>query len=495
MTDFVAKQTVVNTIKNHFSSGNITIDLVLGVIVTAVTGYIFNNLHKLNVIIEKIVNYFWKKEEHKLEKVYQVSIDNNTEIIPMQHSNKTSENLLVVSILKYVEKNSKDDSSNGKVTLDYLCRGSNIYNQLINRKIIFKPLEDMYITGEFSGIWVCYNESKQQKETEKEHNRVITTKTSLTIKSNISIAKIHKFIKYCYKEYIEETYSHMKKITEKYLLTRAQYSNQYTKISIKLTKTFDNIYFPEKERLITYVDKFLKNESRSSKFVLLLHGPPGTGKTSVIKALANYTKRHLQIDKFSEIKNSEDINRSFYDDRVVNIRDTCYIPQNKRIHVLEDIDVESDVCHNRNKIEVSKTKEKSEDMVKDELKNTNTSTNTQKSFRISLSDVLQLFDGLYEKPGMMFVITTNCLDILDPAFLRPGRITMKIHMGKMTTTNAFKLIRSYYDENHVEKMFNCIKDKTITPAELENLCNESNDIMELKKIVEEFFANSLTTNS
>ena len=62
--------------------------------------------------------------------------------------------------------------------------------------------------------------------------------------------------------------------------------------------TFDNRFFDNKEMILNKIDFFLKNRDwyvkKGIPYTLgfLLHGKPGCGKTSFIKALLNYTKRH-----------------------------------------------------------------------------------------------------------------------------------------------------------------------------------------------------------
>ena len=57
-------------------------------------------------------------------------------------------------------------------------------------------------------------------------------------------------------------------------------------------KSFKNVFFTEKEEMIKKIQFFLNNESWYEEhgipymFGLLLHGEPGCGKTSTIKAIA-----------------------------------------------------------------------------------------------------------------------------------------------------------------------------------------------------------------
>jgi len=65
---------------------------------------------------------------------------------------------------------------------------------------------------------------------------------------------------------------------------------------------------------------------------------------------------------------------------------------------------------------------------------------------ISLSFILNLFEGLLEMDGRIIIMTTNHIDSIDPALIRPGRIDEKICFELLDSENINNMLKFYIPE-------------------------------------------------
>lgn len=265
----------------------------------------------------------------------------------------------------------------------------------------------------------------------------------------------------------------------------------------KSNRTFDNLFFERKDEILKKIDFFMKNKSWYDEMGIPynlgigLHGPPGTGKTSFIKALANKTQRDIVIIPLKQIKTVSQLKTIFFEDTYTRLNDSGSKSFDKKIIVFEDIDCIGDIVKNREKLLREKEREKLEKKEEDgcitkEKDKLHTETLSQFLDPITLDDFLNLWDGVRETPGRIIVITSNFYSQLDPALVRPGRIDIGYEMKNV----SHKILQ----EMHVHFFKKEIKDEDIlmietlfySPAELVNIFlssdfDESNYLTRLKE--------------
>ena len=65
---------------------------------------------------------------------------------------------------------------------------------------------------------------------------------------------------------------------------------------------------------------------------------------------------------------------------------------------------------------------------------------------VTLSGLLNVLDGFHSPSNVVFVMTTNAADALDPALRRPGRIDYRLYLGEASDSQKYELYRRFFPE-------------------------------------------------
>jgi hypothetical protein len=455
---------------------------------------------------DKIINYFRKNIQN-----YKYSISIASKTIINKRGYKENENNLnndIIRSILYYLNNTKNTCDHNLLEYNFIDMdnhrrsNSNKKDKIIN----YIPSTELNIMFKKYKINICIKETIDKKESGETINKEVILGSSDDI--------LKDFIEHCEKIYKDEVINKEENGTfcfkqyydreDGQLLKKYEINNNKT--------TFDSIFFNDKHQIINLIDK-LQNK-KINKLGLLLYGEPGTGKTSIIKAIANYTKRSIINIKLSLIEKDSDLEDIFLSSHI-NMRNNkingsnkyININNEKRIYVFEDIDAECDVIKKResitskNKVDILKDMEKllnkkdkkpnndndnndsdSEDDKQgcDESYSSLFSKYTKQNYnKLTLSGILNVLDGVVEINDTIIIMTTNHPENLDPALTRYGRIHKKLHLGKMTKENAALLIKKYFTDykDEIDELLinDKIKNNNYNPSELEALCQEYQD--------------------
>lgn len=169
-----------------------------------------------------------------------------------------------------------------------------------------------------------------------------------------------------------------------------------------------------REELVLDIENYLKPATRrfyATRGIpyrrgYLLHGPPGTGKTSLSLALAGHFGLDLYIIHVPALREDVELDNLFN-----SLPPQCIV-------LLEDIDAAGMKRNHKPTDEETEARE------------TRTSRRAGLG-RVTISGLLNVLDGISSQEGRIVVMTTNIADKLDEALIRPGRIDKMIFLGKI----------------------------------------------------------------
>lgn len=167
----------------------------------------------------------------------------------------------------------------------------------------------------------------------------------------------------------------------------------------------------------------------------LLYGPPGTGKSSLSLALAGFFKMRIYIVSLSSVTSNEENLSTLF----AELPRRCVV-------LLEDIDT-AGLTHTRedNKSSDASNDDKDDDMVPGQLTKGTDPTNTNNNNgRLSLSGLLNILDGVASQEGRVLIMTTNHIDKLDKALIRPGRVDMIVKFDLADTGMVSSIFRAIF---------------------------------------------------
>lgn len=198
-------------------------------------------------------------------------------------------------------------------------------------------------------------------------------------------------------------------------------------------RTADTVILPDGllDEMVKEIKTFLQHEKLYYMLGvpyhhgIMLSGAPGTGKSSAAQAIAS----ELRMQTYSVSLSTLESNDAF-------IKFIKNVSANSVV-LIEDIDVAS----------------------------SSVSARSDKKGGVTMETLLNVLDGILSPHGCIFVLTTNHLDQMDPAVVRPGRIDATYDITYLVDEQFEKLCRKFMQlKPDMEMNLPSVEGLKITPA-------------------------------
>lgn len=192
-------------------------------------------------------------------------------------------------------------------------------------------------------------------------------------------------------------------------------------------RTFDNVFMTDeqygslKESLDNFKAKksWYEDKGIPYHFGILLHGCPGTGKSCIAQAIADYMDAEFNVISGDQVLQLPSLFGTAIPYDTIS-RDSY------RVILIEDID-----CG----------------FSKDEMNPDGIEVNgVALKRKKGLASLLNCLDGVCAPQNVIYVFTTNHIEQLDPALIRPGRIDLKLEIKPVNMETFNKFCKHHYDD-------------------------------------------------
>jgi hypothetical protein len=397
----------------------------------------------------------------------------------------------------------------------------------------FIPADEMVSFELYPDIYIELSSDKNLANKEKKSDFIDFSTISFYIKTyEHDISHIHSFLKLCEEKFensINEQLSKQKYIFKynskksvgggdqerhyddgDYIGSRRNAGIKCDEYPLVTNKhLIRNCFFTQRDALIKRIDFFIHNEQWFNErgipyqLTLVFEGPAGCGKTSTVKGIATYTNRHIVDVDLNGIKDVCELENIFNGTHI----NGKYIPSNKRIFMIDEIDKFFELLDDREQKErmrlaaaaTNKETTNSSIVIVKEGSGGGVNGSTENRFgsnlastaaaisgcanKTSMNDltkgqILSIMDGIIEAKGRFIICTANDTSKIDPVFKRPGRMDEFIHFTKCDALMIHQLMDLFYDGTVDEKRVRSKEDLErfqgvefrLSPSELNKIC-------------------------
>lgn len=204
-------------------------------------------------------------------------------------------------------------------------------------------------------------------------------------------------------------------------------------------RTLESVFLPteQKQRIVDDIAQFLGEEEKYNRLGMpyhrgyLWHGPPGTGKTSLAKAIATHFRRDLWYVPLADLESESGLLNLIAEVRAGSVL------------LLEDIDCLHAAVSRQNGTGPG----------------------------LTTGSLLNALDGVATPHGLISIVTTNHFEQLDPGLTRAGRMDRIEELGLPSPSVVADMLRYFYG---VETGW--ANDVSLSQAEIVEIFKRNDDV-------------------